>query len=283
MNNSCKLIGQNTTENPSDLQWILLSANYVGELSEVRTGTAATANTWTLTFGIEALARNARIVLPLTQNDADWQPTAMLDGIPVPLEWRSDGRECTITIEQPGAYTLTVFGVPSIEETEGLNRIHFSIPPALSATLRLHFPEAITDVKVPGAVRFSASKDGAGMLRAELGQADRLTVEWPVGESKSTASQGLTVTEMSWLRIDSSSTELEVKYILEGGSRRPDSLTIAYDASWKLESKGATSVDSASAGNASLRPAVKVPVPADEVDRQEISLRFKLDAPGYCR
>ena len=117
------------------------------------------------------------------------------------------------------------------------------------------------------------------MLQAELGQADRLTVEWPVGESKSTASQGLTLTEMSWLRIDSSSTELEVKYLLEGNSRRPDSLTVAYDASWKLESKSASSVDSASAGNASLRRAVKVPVPADEVDRQEISLHFKLDAP----
>ena len=191
----------------------------------------------------------------------------------------SDRRECTITIEQPGRYTLTVFGVPSIEETQGLNRIHFSIPPAVSATLQLHFPEAITDVKCRSAVRFSANKDAPGVLQAELGQADRLTVEWAVGESKSTASQGLTVTEMSWLRIDTTSTELEVKYILEGGSRRPDSLTVAYDASWKLESKGATSFDSASAGNASLRPAVKIPVPADEVDRQEISLRFKLNAP----
>ena len=76
--------------------WLLREASYVGELSDARDASEVTAGRWSLAFSIETLARDTTISLPLVKDEAEWQTTAMLEGVPVPIEWRDEGRKCTI-------------------------------------------------------------------------------------------------------------------------------------------------------------------------------------------
>ena len=58
----------------------------LGRIGRKSRQTEIAAGTWALAFSIETLARDATVVLPLVREEATWQPTAMLDGVPVPLD-----------------------------------------------------------------------------------------------------------------------------------------------------------------------------------------------------
>lgn len=275
-----KLLTSTSNTGQVDGQWLLRDAAYAGELTENRGSTDTAAGNWSLAFSIETLARETTIVLPLVRDEANWQPTAMLDGVPVPLTWRDDGRKCAIEIAEPGQYVLTVYCVPKMETTDGRSQFNLTIPPLLSATIQLHVPELLTGIKVVNASLSPAAKDAPGVLNGNLVHADHLTVRWPSLEMKSSASQRLSVTELSWLHIAASETELETKYVIEGGARRPDVLTIMYDDRWKPLTKANPPADKPSHGESARQRTLQIPLPAEDIDRQEVSVRWKLtDAP----
>ncbi len=80
-----ELIEPRSEERHDHLQWFLRDATYSGELSANRGQSEIAAGACSLAFSIETMARDTTILLPLVQNEAAWQPTAMLDGVPVPI------------------------------------------------------------------------------------------------------------------------------------------------------------------------------------------------------
>ena len=153
-----ELIAFAENQSPTDGQWLLQGAMYSGELAESRAQTEIAAGTWALAFSIETLARDATVVLPLVREEATWQPTAMLDGVPVPLDWRANGRKCAIEIAQPGRYSLTIYCVPKTEITDGGSQFSLTVPPLPSAGIELHAPELLTGIGVAGAYTHAPGK-----------------------------------------------------------------------------------------------------------------------------
>ena len=82
-----------------------------------------------MSFSIETVTGDVKVILPLVRNEADWDTTANAHGVPTPLEWRNGGRECVIEIPEPGSILLAVSCVPKIASTDAGNQISLSIPP----------------------------------------------------------------------------------------------------------------------------------------------------------
>ena len=100
-------------------QWLLNDVTFAGELVEKPGQKDIVAGSWTMSCTIETLARDTTVVLPLIRGEADWNTTAMLDGVPSPLEWRDAGHSCAIQISEPGRYSLSLSCVPKTKTIDG--------------------------------------------------------------------------------------------------------------------------------------------------------------------
>ncbi len=175
---------------------------------------------------------------------------------------------------------LTLFCVPKTDNTDGRGQFRLTVPPLLSATIRLRAPARLTGIGVANATLSPATNDAPGMLQGELTQTDRITVHWPRLEQKSSTSQGLSVAELHWLHVGVDGTELVTKYVVEGGARRPESLTIKYDDRWMPLAEIPTPATDRQPGETDRLRLLHIPLPAEDIDRQEVSVRWKLnDAP----
>ncbi len=262
-------------EAPGD--WILNGAKYSGELSEQMGQKSVTGGSWILTFAIETLSRDATIVLPLVQSEADWSPTAMLDGVPLPIEWRDSGRSCTIQVPEPGRYSLSLTCTPKTTTAEGLAQIDLAIPPIPGARVDVRYPEDASGVSVAKASAISGSNTER-TVRAELDRANRLIVRWSHADKSAGSTTGLSISEMRWLHVTPTALELTIKCILEGSGRRPDSLVFSYNNQWSLQtspkSLNAKTLENDDTGEQST---LRVPIASQSSDRQEISVRWRLE------
>src|SRR5262249_9119875 len=145
------------------------------------------AGSWTLMFAIETLTRNASVVLPLVRDEADWNSTAMLDGIPLPLEWRDTGRGCAVEIAEPGRYSLAISCVPHTRRSPGLNQIDISIPTTLGARMEVRHPDSVTKLNCAGVLHDATSGAASNTFRAELDRASRIHLDWPAASKAETS------------------------------------------------------------------------------------------------
>ena len=262
-------------------QWLLRDAAFSGELRNAQGHSADIASgSWTMSFSIETVTRDVKVILPLVRNEADWDTTAMLDGVPTPLEWRNGGRECVIEIPEPGRYLLAVSCVPKIASTDAGNQISLSIPPIAGAKVSLRFPESASAPTISHATIFPGAPGSTNVLTGELERIKQLSVQWLRAEVPETGKQGLIVTELRWLDIKPEHTELTIKYVVEGGGQRPDSLTVAYDDRWKLLTNEGSATAKPVDTNSSAQRIVRVPIPSQPSHRQEIRLRWQLTDPS---
>jgi hypothetical protein len=260
-------------------QWLLSDAAFSGELTEQPDKKGTDAGNWTLTFTIETLARDTTVELPLIRSEAEWNSTAMLDGVPLPLEWRDAGRACAVEIAEPGRYALSLSCVPKTTATDGRNQINLAIPPTLGATVDIRYPETVAGLTVSAASILPPPTTPTSTLRAELDQTNRLRVQWSRTDKSENGTSGFSLTEMRWPRVKSNELEMTIKYVLEGGSRRPEAITVAYDDRWKLltsEKSLNAKILASSSGN---QRTIRIPVPVQSTDRQEFSLQWRLVDP----
>lgn len=270
-----ELLSTQTKQASGDNQWLLAGASYMGELQASRDRADAVAGKLALTFTIETFGRDTTVVLPLTHSQAEWQSTAMLDGVPLTLDWRKAGG-CAAEIAQPGRYALTIYCVPKTSAMEGRNKFRLTVPKIGSAAIELHSPTALSGITIPGADLVRASQDAPGTLSGTIGATGQFAVDWPRLAAKNGTQPGANVTALSWLHVGAESTELETKFMVDGDARRPDSLTITFDERWEpitdSQPVGEVRVGDVANGRRSLT----VSLPTTDSGRQEVSLRWQL-------
>ncbi|HJQ82372.1 MAG TPA: hypothetical protein VJ828_20595, partial [Lacipirellulaceae bacterium] len=263
-------------------QWILLGADYQGELRERADSDEVAVGDWTMTFLIEVLARDTTIVLPLEYDEAVWASTALLDGIPAPLIWDEGGRGCMLQVAEPGQHELVIPCVPRFAEVVGRNQIELTVPPLAGATVHLQPPSGLDGVNLSGMA--VEQIDGArGELVGELDGSGRITVDWPRVSASDESAAGPRVTSLQWLRIGVDEAELDTKFIVEGGGRQPETVTLKADKRWELQQRNLPAdIVAESDGSQTIR----VSLPTNEADGHVVSLRWRLTespAPGRFR
>jgi hypothetical protein len=254
--------------------WLVIDAKCEGELVERTKPRMVVAGQWEWVFEIEILARDTAIVLPLRRDDANWQTSALLDGLPVAIQWHSDGHSCELKIAEPGRYSLAIGFTPLIQRAGDRSQIELSVAEVPGARFRLRHPAGIAGLELSGVAVTTKPAGSTNSLEAELDGSGRLVAHWleqPQLESESAAPR---VTELQWLHVGQDRVELYAKFILEGGARRPEALSVAIDEPWKLIGEGVTSEDPGQGGK---QGTIRVPLPPDDIDRQEVLLRWEFD------
>jgi hypothetical protein len=270
------LLGSLQGSTSSDHSWLVSEATYSGELTATHRKSEFSVGIWTLAFTMETSIRQTVIQLPLVRDEAVWQPTAMVDGVPQPISWARDGRSCRVMIPEPGRYVLSLFCSPKIEREDGRGQLRLSIPKLPVAKLALQLPPSLSGVQISNVILAQPSKDRAGWVAGELFHSDRINLSWNLTDSKEVASQRTNISEMDWLNISERGIELTTKFFVEGGSRKPDSLTIRYDDRWNLLTDGlqiAKDVRPLKAGNLQ---SLQLPLPSVGADRPEVVVRWQL-------
>ena len=135
------------TKTPTDRTWLITDMRCDGELVPRQEQAGLRAGSWMLAFEIETFARDAVVELPLVRHEADWSPSASLDGMPAPIDWDASGRGCRVRIAEPGPSRLTLSFVPRLDEAGGRQQLTLSLPQIAGANLSIAAPATLTDLQ----------------------------------------------------------------------------------------------------------------------------------------
>ena len=208
--------------------WLLMDVACEGELVERAEPRAIVAGQWKLILDLEVLARDTTINLPLRRDEATWQSAASLDGLPAEIQWDPDGRSCAIEIAEPGRYTLTIPFTPGIQRSGPQHQIDLSVPAVPGGRFQLRHPVDVTGLELTGVTTTTTqAADLPKSFDGELDGSGRVAARWLQQPEPGGESPGLRATELQWLHVGQDRVELFVKFIVEGGVRRPETLTVA--------------------------------------------------------
>lgn len=257
----------------ADRTWLLLDARCDGELIESKTLSGVASGDWKLTLAVEVLARDTTIALPLVRREANWAPSAALDGLPTAIAWQNDGRGCEIAIAEPGRYDLEITFAPHVASVRDQEQIVLTVPPLLGGKFNLRFPAAWAPEEMSGVLPI-AGEGLTGTLNRYFDGSGRLTIGWRQVQTAQGDSPGVRVSELQWLQIAENDVRLTAKYVVEGSAQRPESLSVAYDAPWELDPPGELTAEQLSSDG--RRRTLRLAVPPDDADRQEFVVRWRL-------
>ena len=224
-----RLLADSTPAVPDESEWLLTKASYAGELQHSPDGADELAGTWRMALGIDVLGRETKIRIPLVRDEADWPATVQLDGIPVPLEWDANGRSGTVVVAEPGRYELTISFVPRVRTEAARNQIELTLPPWRGAALDLRFPAVINVLEAVGGNLQRRDDRSTGVMTGELDGSGRLAVRWQSAAAPAGGPKEAQITELRWLRIDSSGVEMDMKYVAPRDTRLPKEFEIVAD------------------------------------------------------
>ena len=236
-----------------------------------------------MTLDLDVLGRDTTIRLPLVREEAAWPATVQLDGIPLPLEWGDDGRSCTFDVAEPGRYELTISFVPRVRDVAGQNQIELTLPPQWGAALELRHPTELSGLVVTGANVQRRDDRAAGLLDGDLDDSGRMVLRWPRAETPA-GPKDVRITELRWLQVGAAGVEMEVKYVAPRDARLPPALTISADQRWKLVTDDQAIEDVSVTEGAGGRKSVRIALRAEDAQRSEVTLRWRLaDPPSLGR
>lgn len=273
-----QLVRRSAESSSAGGQWLLTNAAYRGELRHGPKGEEAVIGEWNMAFDVEVLGRDTTIRLPLVRDEADWPTTVELDGIPLPLVWHTDGRSCAVDVAEPGRYELTISFVPRVIDVAGRNQIALTIPQRWGAAFELRRPADMSGLEAVGANWQSSDDSTTGAMRGELDDTGRFVLRWPRTETPS-GPKDARLTELRWLWIGAAGAEMDVKYIAPRGAQLPQSLTISADRHWEMVNDENEAKDIRVTEAAGHRNTVQVFLRADDRERGDVTLRWRLTDP----
>ncbi|MEX2168105.1 MAG: hypothetical protein WD851_02255 [Pirellulales bacterium] len=271
-----QLSQQNRAERGGD--WVLQRGRYQGELRQDTAGGEAVASIWSLSWELNVQRRNARVHFPIVREQGKWQPSASVDGIPVPLQWKSDGRGCEVLIREPGPHRVTMRVEPIVRADAQHATLQFDLPPVLDSELQLVYPSGLKDLDLPESALPTAADTQRSKVVFALPNSKNLELNWRLNAQASVAAAAWQVEQLELLTISPQGTDLEVRLLLQGPGRPPASVAVAIDGVLEpLEPLESVPGDNLASD---ARTVVIAPVTsqqaAPETDRATATLRFRL-------
>ena len=200
--------------------------------------------------------------------------TALLDGLPLAIQWSPNHDSCSLEIAEPGQYALSISFVPEIEAINERNRIEVSLPAIVGGRFQLRHLLKTNGLEVIGVASTSPTNGDENTFTGELDGSGRIAVQWPELPPHADEATGPRVTELEWLDVTAGQAVLHTKFIVEGGVHRPDTLFVSVDGPWQLMTSENVIADEPSATGQGR--AIQVALPPDDIDRQEVYLQWQL-------
>lgn len=269
------LLAASTDQQSPGGTWMLRDMRLRCPLVPRSGSTMLSIGTCVLTFDVDVLERDAAIELPLVESEAEWSPSASIDGIPTPIDWAPEGKKCVVLIREPGRCQMSIEFVPHLQEMANRRRVQLTLPRVLGATVSFESAAAPINLSVEGAQPLPDDRQLPIAWHGELDGSGTFAATWDtVAPNESSLAAGRRVEELKWLYIGSGGVELEARYILRGGDW-PDVIHLTADRRWQyLPDSTADSVDEVEL-LADGRQSIRVHCPQTP-EQHDIRLHFRL-------
>ncbi len=210
--------------------WLLTSATYRGALIRQDQPRRLAIDSLQAVFDIRLFDRAAEVLIPLKKQDVSIVASAcLLDGRMVQPTWSEDGRSIVVPVEQPGRHRLELSLRPSEKHIEkprttseaeakpqavkGNGELDFAIPRLNNSHLELILPVGEWAVEVPSAGGPVTNQNG--LLTAELGGSDRLSIRWRDSNTRPLVKASIQADELLWLKILPGSVVVDAKFVVK--------------------------------------------------------------------
>jgi len=232
---------------------VLLTATYRGSLPSGFEGTASAANggttdPWTLRWKVKSYLPNSRLVLPLQRDEALWDEKAhRLDGMPIKLNWQSNGNGCSVVLPTIGVHWLQLVAQPRFTTEDLFARLVLHVPPLSGARLDLTLAPNVVDSQVAGAVRTAiASQTTTLSNRAQWqylhgGARDSIDLRWTSKAVESNSASWERLEQLSWLHVNRVAARLDVQLSVTGLQASSPLLELDVSSQLKLVPPGENS------------------------------------------
>lgn len=204
-----------------------------GQLVQESGSEVVTTGDWRLNLDIAASARDSIVTLPIVESEAEWPATASLDGIPVPIRWRDDGRGCMIHVAEPGRGRISIEFVPHVNQTGEQRRVTLTVPPIVGAEVHIVGPRGLSSLRDNRIVFDENTTADETVWRGELDSSGQLTCTWPAGIGPQASVTNRQVSQLQWLHVAQAGVDLNLKLVRRGEAEWPETVTFAVDTAWR--------------------------------------------------
>ena len=195
--------------------WLIAAPRYTGcWCNNDQTEMSAPQRRWELQFDLEVLEPNAVVQLPLQLNDAKWDTTLRLDGVPVSVTWNAAGDRLSFAVPRKGRYLARLGFEPKITRTAADIQMQLQVLALPGSLLRLTVPPQTKELLVNGA-KLSGVNGTNEEFELPLPMGNQLTIASQSKESGSVAPLQLVCWE--WLSLTPAEFTLDCVCALDDG------------------------------------------------------------------
>lgn len=208
-----RLQPQASSDTISSPMWLIVSADYQGALQRQDATGTLQLDRLVAKYEIQVTQGLVPVRFPIHPTAANvLELEARLDGRLIEIPWNAAESAVQLPPIAAGRHELEVTFIPRTEVNGDRSTIQLPIPRAASATLSLNSPIDLASLNVPSAIGTISKREATGQLRAEIGAADQLTIEW---QSSADTTLAATVEQISWLKLNADQVDLEVQLRLD--------------------------------------------------------------------
>ncbi len=197
--------------------WLLTRAVYEGTVSRDPVHRRPGLSQLKASFDLRVFQANVRVGIPL---DRETLAAARLEGRAIPLVWNAAGDELVVGPLDAERYRLELDLRPTQRADATTAGFDVAIPALTSAVLELTIPPDAPAIEVATARGEVHLQKERGKLRAQLGNANRLDVRWPIGGGGvESVAPTLEVEELMWVKVRPGTTVVDARFkyrVLEG-------------------------------------------------------------------
>jgi hypothetical protein len=217
--------------------WLLAGATYSGSFVWQPAPDRLAPKEIKATFDLEVLGSWARVSIPFGADGPNLVPDGvLLDGRPIPYQWQHGALVLPVSGRQ--RHRLELLLTPTVELNGTSAGFSLPIPRLANSRLELTAPPDAPTIDVPSALGSVGEERAPDSMRieAELGPADRLSLQWQQDMSRRGATAAVQVEELLWLKVRAGSVDVDARFKFQVGDAPVQQLFLTVDP-W-LKPKG---------------------------------------------
>jgi hypothetical protein len=186
----------------SDRAWLLTGAVYRGSFVWDKAGMGLFAEQMEAVFDLHVIRDTREVVLPFDADALFIDPQrTRLDGEIGGVRWDQEAGLLRIDSLMPGSHRVEVGWQAPIRSEDGISRLRLKIPPLVSSRCEFKVPPEAPLMRFPTATGGGQLAEDGQTVRAALGPADQLDMEWADRPRAEAQRPTADVQELLWLDV----------------------------------------------------------------------------------
>ncbi len=273
-------------------QWVLTAAEYRLPMQWHASEPTLEAQELQIDFTFDVLDDVTHVDIPLPRGGMTLlDEGATLNDSPIEVTWRLRDTAIRVPVAGRGEHRLRLRVRPEVTTKGEVDQFDIAVPPAPGAILHLLAPRNAPAIEIPSCLgRMATAKptevaeedaeSTSLSFTADLGPAQRLTVNWPHRRESQEQPPAFDTEELYWLKFDADGARLEVQVRSTANQGPPKQLTLETTSKAALVA-GTVGVEPAAGGAAQRWRKFQFPATSSNTTQALTKASFRLtDVPA---